>query len=177
MVSRTQRLTVLAERLGTRTCGKCGEPSLNPVSRKMELYNSVIRYKCGNCGAEVDIKPLASIGSFITVGFLALAFWGFILFTGSGRPGYITLSIFGLAILGFLYVTIAPLLVHLANPVGKAAEDQPELAVPDNGHVARKAILWVETLGLLGGIIAPLIFIGIVLGAATLIGYINFTYF
>lgn len=160
-----------------RKCKACGAPSLTPVSRKLEIYNSVIRHECSACGAQVDITPPASIGVITTVSVLALAILGFLVFSGPVPPGWIGLSFFALAILGVAYVTIVPAWVHVQNPI---VEDEtvaePPLENSDH-HAAKGVILWVERLGVLGGMLAPLLLIVVVLGVATLIGYVNFTYF
>ncbi|MCY0149299.1 hypothetical protein OEG84_23590 [Hoeflea sp. G2-23] len=148
-----------------------------PVSRKMQIYNSIVHYKCGNCDAEVDITPAASIGVATTVGILALGFWGWVLFRGSGSPGFIALSLYGVVGLIYFWFTLTPLMKHFRNPLLKHGEPVQTPVDPANAHIARRPILWIESLGYFAGLIAPLIFIICVLGGAALIGYINFTYF
>jgi DNA-directed RNA polymerase subunit RPC12/RpoP len=160
-----------------RKCARCGKPALKPVSRELQIYNSVVHYKCSECEAEVDLTPIASIGVLTMVGTLAIAFWGFILFTGAVPPGWIALTLFGLAILALGFVTLAPALAHHQNPVVKS--DVPaELPVDNKGsHIARRPIIWIERFGFLAGLLAPLLLIFGVLAIATLIGYINYTFF
>ena len=148
-----------------------------PVSRKMQIYNSIVHYKCGNCDAEVDITPAASIGVATMVGILALGFWGWILLRGSGSPDLTTLSLYGAAGLIFFWITLTPLAVNYKNPVLKGGETIGVPVDPKDAHLAKKPILWIENLGYCSGLIAPLIFIVCVLAGAALIGYINFTYF
>ncbi|MEP2986051.1 MAG: hypothetical protein ABJP08_22615, partial [Roseibium sp.] len=75
----------------------------------MQIYNSIVHYKCGNCNTEVDITPPASIGVATTVGILALGFWGWILLRGSGSPDFIALLLYGAVGLVFFWMTLAPL--------------------------------------------------------------------
>jgi len=160
-----------------RQCAQCHEPRLMPVSRKMQVYNSTIHYKCGNCAAEIDITPAASIGVATTVGILALGFWGWIVFRGSGPVDLLTLSLYGAAGLVFFWFTLSPLAAHRKNPLLKDGEPVQMSVDPVNAHIAKKPILWIENLGFLSGLIAPLIFVLCVLSGAALIGYVNFTYF
>jgi hypothetical protein len=160
-----------------RKCARCGNPSLKPVSRKLQIYNSVVHYKCSECEAEVDLTPVASIGVVTMVGALAIAFWGFILFTDAVPPGWIALSLFGLAIVALGFVTLGPALAHRRNPVVKS-DSRAELPVDNkDSHIARRPIIWIERFGFLAGLLAPLLLIFSVLAIATLIGYVNFTYF
>ena len=120
---------------------------------------------------------LPSDDHICTAGLLVLLFWGYILFRNSNHPDFISLSIYGLAIVAFIFVTGPPLLLHVMNPlVNNSDRETPELIVKSK-HVAMKPIIWLEKLGLLGGMLAPLFLILIVLGAAALIGYVNYTYF
>lgn len=165
------------KRIEVRKCSDCGEATLLPISRDMEIYNSITRYKCETCDTDVEIKPLASIGILITVGLLVLAFWGYILFGKSAYIGNISLSIYGLAVVAFIFVTGVPLLAHFMNPIVKYSESDAPLTSNNTKHIAKKQIIWLEKFGLLGGLLAPLFFIAIFLGGALLIGYINYTYF
>jgi predicted RNA-binding Zn-ribbon protein involved in translation (DUF1610 family) len=47
------------KRVEVRKCSECGEATLIPISRDMEIYNSITRYKCETCDTDVEIKPLA----------------------------------------------------------------------------------------------------------------------
>lgn len=162
-----------------RKCSNCGETKLHPVSRTLQIYNSVISYECESCGNKVDITPFASIGILMTVGLLVLGFWYYILFGGNSYYDNYTLVMFGLAVLAFAFVTVPPILLHILNPaVANSTTNQDEVAIEGNKkHIARRPIIWLERLGMIGGLLAPLILIGLVLGVAALIGYINFTFF
>lgn len=162
-----------------RKCSKCKQAELRPVSRKMQIYNTVVSYKCDHCDHKVELQPAASIGVNMTVGALALAFWASIIFSGNSGPGAIELSIFIIAILLWLFTIVGPILVHFQNPrVDDAKTPVSDISVDgSNAHMLKRPILWLEKLGFLGGLIAPLIFIGGFLGIAAFIGYINFTYF
>lgn len=161
----------------TRQCAECHQPTMLPISRRMQVCSSVIRYKCSNCAAEINITPMASIGVFTMVGILAFSFWSWILFGGSGAPGYLALSLLGGAGIVFFLIILASLAKHFLNPsIDSGGQGHlPE----DTGdeHIARKPILFVERLGYFSGLLIPLAVIIGVLGMATLIGYINFTFF
>jgi len=143
----------------------------------MQVYNSVIRYKCDNCSAEVDITPAASIGVLTMVGVLAFSFWGWITFGRGGEVSITSLSLFAAAVIIFSLIAFAPLAKHFRNPLVKAgARNCPPLDAGGD-HIAKRPILWVERLGYFAGLLVPVVVILGVLGVAALIGYINFTYF
>lgn len=160
-----------------RRCAECAQPKLLPISRRMQVYSSVIRYKCSNCAAEVDITPMASIGVFTMAGILALSFWGWIVFGGSGAPGYLVLSLFGGAGIVFFLVIFSYLAKHFLNPLTSSGGQGHLPEIADDDHIARKPILFVERLGYFSGMLIPLAIITGVLGISALIGYINFTFF
>lgn len=161
-----------------RKCAQCQHPSLMPLSRKMQVFNSVIHYKCGNCGTEVDITPLGSIGTTTMVGIMALGFWGTILFWGSTSPGMLAMALFGGAAVAFAALVIAPpVIVHLQYPAIKDSGHTPLQIGINEKHIFKAPIIWIEKFGFLAGLIAPVFLVLCVLGAATLIGFINYTYF
>lgn len=160
-----------------RNCAHCGKPGLTPQSREMAIFNSVIRYRCSECGTEVDITPVASIGIMTTIGLLALLFWGFILFWDKFRSGVVATSLFGLAILAFGFITIVPLLKHLRNPVIKSSPPVNLVVEKATVHIAERLIILIEGFGFLAGLLAPVIAIIGVLAVAAVIGFVNFTYF
>ncbi|WP_162651623.1 hypothetical protein [Lentilitoribacter sp. Alg239-R112] len=165
------------DQLEIRTCMECKEPTLVPISREMQIYNSVIHYKCETCDGKIEIQPLASIGVLIAVGASALAFWGYITFRRAYSADIISVSIYSVAVLAFLFVTVTPLLAHIMNPVVKKVDGELPNLESNSKHLAGKQIVWLEGFGILGGLIAPFIFAIIVLGIAFIIGYINYTFF
>lgn len=162
-----------------RKCMQCGEDELRPVTRSLQIYNSVIRHECRNCGEKVSVTPTASIGILITVGLLALGFWYFILFGRNNFYDLYTVIAFGVAVAAFLFVTIPPILVHVMNPIARTQKLEELNIELTNGeqHIAKRPILWLERLGMVAGLLTPLIFIAVFLGAAALIGYVNYTFF
>lgn len=59
-----------------RECSKCSEPTLNPIERKLGIYNSTLDYKCTNCGEETELVPLGSLGVQMCIYLLvALIVW------------------------------------------------------------------------------------------------------
>lgn len=163
--------------LQIRKCGKCAEPALMPVKRHVQIYNSVTTYKCGRCGNEVEIIPLASTGVLVTIGLLVMAFWGVILFRDGAHAGMIGTALYALAGLGLLFTVVSNLRPHWKNPItdrGEVADIAPDCS---ENHIAKSPLLWLEKRGFIAGLIVPLFVIGLVLGLATLIGYVSFTYF
>lgn len=160
-----------------RICASCKEPTVIPVSREMKIFNSVYHCKCQNCGSSVDLVPPASIGLGVMVGLSVLVFWAFVLFHGSGSPGFWALTIYLVACCALAAVWVPEGLKYWLFP---AAPD--ELAVTDiqasgsNYFVARMVAL-IEKMGFLSGLIVPVAFILGVLGVASLIGYVNFIFF
>lgn len=160
-----------------RRCAQCEQSTLMPASRKMQVFNSVIRYKCDNCDAEIDITPLASIGVVTMVGILALGFWGLILFRGSGVPGMLALGLYGAAVVALVLVTGLPIIKHLQNPAIKSAVQSQMSVTSTDAHIFKGPIIWIEKFGYVAGLFAPLVIVLCVLGGAALIGYVRFTYF
>ena len=120
---------------------------------------------------------MASIGVVTAVGTLAVAFWGYILFSDVNPPGWIVLAAFALSVAALAYITITPVMAHLRN---SAIKSSPEVELPietRSKHVAQEPIIWIERFGYLAGLMAPILLIAGVLLIATNIGYINFTYF
>jgi hypothetical protein len=148
----------------------------------MEVYNSVYCYECETCGAKLEIVPLASIGVIITVGLLVLGFCCYIFFRGDSieliwHTEQLSLAFYCFAVIAWLSVTVVPLSKHLRNPVVRTAPSTNALPIPNDQHMARRPILWLEKMGLVAGLLAPFLLIATVLGVATLIGYVNYTYF
>ncbi len=160
-----------------RRCAQCQEPKLMPISRKMQIYNSIIHYKCANCAAEVDITPMASIGVATMVGMLAFGFWGWIAFKGSGALDILNLSLYGAVGIAFIFFTLEPFIKHVRNPLLNEGEEVQISVDPANAHIAKEPILWIENFSYFSGLLAPLIIVLCVLAGAALIGYVNFTYF
>ena len=160
-----------------RQCTNCNKPSMMPVSRKMQIYNSVLNYECPECHTKLELVPMASIGIQFMVGLLAIGVWGAILFSGSMMPGTITFAIFGIAVLTLLAMTITNILKHRRNPVCADLETPLVQEVEASAHIAKRPILWMEKFGFLAGLIMPILLIAMVLGISAAIGYINFTYF
>jgi uncharacterized protein (DUF983 family) len=160
-----------------RKCAHCGAPSLTPVSRELQIYNSVVHYKCEKCGTELELTPSASIGTVTTAGLFALGLWGLLLFTDPFPPGWISLTLYGLAILAFGFVTLRPALDHLRNPIIETSHKADLNVEGQDHHIARKPILLIERFGFLGGLMAPILLFAGVMAIASIIGFINFTYF
>ncbi len=160
-----------------RKCHECGNSTLVPVSRQMSAFSTSVRYKCDECDFEIDITPTGSIGVLTTVCLLVLGFWGMILFRNSHNYDLITISVYAIAVLAFGFVTIVPALSHLFYPKVKS-EPKVDLETANaDKHIGKGAIIWIEGMGFLAGLLAPLLLIAIVLFIAFLIGYVNYTYF
>lgn len=160
-----------------RKCHECGNPTLMPISRQMSVYSTSVRYKCDECDFEIDITPTGSIGVLSTVCILVLGFWWMILFRNTANNDLITIIVYGIAVLAFGFVTIVPALAHLLYPKVKSKPDVELQTNNADKHIAKGLIIWIEGLGFLAGLLAPLLLIAVVLFIAFLIGYVNFTYF
>ncbi len=159
-----------------RQCAKCGEPAMMPVERKMEIYNSVYRYKCENCQHEVELVPTGSIGVQISLG-LALAFviWGIFYFDRYNTA----LDWVWFAVVASVLPAMAlfQLWKHRRYPPVEPGNAALSLEVSETSAITKKPVLWVESLGLLAGLLVPILFIAAFLGIAAAIGLVNFTYF
>lgn len=160
-----------------RKCAKCGEPAMEPVARKMDFYNSVYHYKCSKCEHEVELVPLASIGVQITIGLLvAIVVW-FIFFTKNSSHDLLNLILF------FAVMSIVPgmalyqLWKHYSYGVVDYSKTRTHMDVDETKNITKSPVVWVEKFGFLGGLLAPIALIVVVLGTAAVIGFINFTYF
>lgn len=149
-----------------------------PVSHKLQIYNSVTKYECDSCGQSVEVQPLSSIGILVSVGAMVIAFIAYIAQHGSGSfevPEFVFLMIV-LSLLAF--VTVPPLLVHWVYPKCKPTQAVTiEQDTNTKNHLLAKPISWLEKSGFIFGLLTPILLIALVLGAATLIGYINYTFF
>ena len=163
--------------LSNRNCAECGEPALAFASRKIEVLNSVYNYKCTGCGHEVKLVPVASLGLQIMVYLLATAFLWVLFFADATSNDVATVMIFFGAMAIMPGIILVELKKHRTYPrVGAPASS----AIVEGGavtHIFKKPMNWFESQSLLLGLLAPLLLIGVVLGAATVVGYINFTYF
>ncbi|TLP67088.1 hypothetical protein FEE96_07000 [Parasedimentitalea maritima] len=160
-----------------RKCANCEAPEMMPVSREMQIYHSVYRYKCQSCGEDLEMVPLAGVGIEMTVGALALGFWGMILFHGAGSPGWLALGLLSGASLLYAFLAFSKLVTYWRYPVVASATVAAELTHLPTKHIGDRLMAGLEKLGFLAGLLAPLLFIGVILGIAFLIGYVNFTYF
>jgi hypothetical protein len=161
----------------TRISVSCKEPTMDPLSREMKLYNSVYHYECRSCGASLDLVPPASIGFGMTVGVIVLAFWAFILFHGSSSPGVWALIVYFIACCGLAAVWLPEALKYRLYPVVLSGLSVDDFHAHGSNNYAAKMITLIEKLGFLAGLMAPIAIILGVLGLAALIGYVNFTFF
>lgn len=163
-----------------RKCAKCGEVALHATEKKMAIYNSEITYQCDHCAAEIKLVPSGSIGVQLTLAILASVLIGYFWFSGPNNTSGITsYLVFGLLVLIAVGLPLSELKKHYDNP--KQNDDSnlgsrtPELNLSTSP--LKRIFAFVENLGFLTGLIAPIILIAAILGVATLIGYVNFTFF
>ncbi len=168
----------------TRKCAQCGEPTLKPIERKMEIYNSVYAYKCSNCQHEVELEPYGSLGFQVTLGFLFAPVVWFLFMDDHGdwpswsnMPTLIEAGILLIIVLFFPVLTLLEMRKHARYRLVDRNEVREHMEVSPTPHIGKKPILWIEKLGFFGGLLAPIIIIVVVLGIATIIGFINFVYF
>lgn len=159
-----------------RKCSKCSEPTLMVVSRKMELYNSVYKFECSNCGEKVDIVPQGSIAMQFTVSALFAGFVWFVFMEG-GQNGWIDYIAYSMVVLALPIMSAMQLQTHYDNPVVDKQAKKVHLTMEKSASLTQKPVTFVENLGFLAGLLAPLLVIAVVLGIAAAIGYVNFTFF
>ncbi len=161
-----------------RKCAKCGEPTLEPVERKMEIYNSVYSYKCTNCQHEVELVPPGSLGVQTTIGLLfAVAIWFLFMDDHGSWPGPVQIVVLAGVVSVLPLMTIFQLRKHRQYPLVERDAKPKHLDVEETANITKKPVMWIESLGFLGGVLAPILLIIVVLVVAALIGYINFTFF
>ncbi len=167
-----------------RKCANCGEPAMEPVEHKMELYNSICTYKCSNCGHEIELTPVASYGAMTTLGFFGALFVWFIFMDDHGDwpgPNNMPTIFQGLILLAIIsFFPVQALLEkrkHTRYPIIESKDQPPPLAIEKTGHVGQRLILFIEKTGFIGSMLAPIIIATLILGTAAIIGFINFTYF
>ena len=159
-----------------RKCTQCGEPTLAPIARKMEPYNSVYHYKCSNCQHEVKLTPPASSGMQLSVGLMAAAaVW--IIFFGDNMPKLSSLAIYLVAMGVVPVMALYKLWKHFSYRVVDSSAGPAKMEVDDTKKIPKSPIVWVEKRGLLGGFLMPVLLVMVVLGTAALLGYINYTFF
>lgn len=161
----------------TRICAQCNKPEMVPVSRVMKTYNSVYSYRCRNCDETLEMVPPASIGVGLMVGALALAFWGFVLHWGAGSPSTLALVIWAGAGLAVAAIWVPEILKYWLYPEGPEQPDSEEIALADDTAFSQRVVSPLERLGFVAGLFAPVVIIAGILGIATLIGYVNYTFF
>lgn len=161
-----------------RKCTCSDEALLVPVSRELEIYNSVVSYRCNTCSKIIKITPMGSIGTLFSVGVLAVFIIAYLQLSGAGRPGWGDYAIVLFSVLFLAAIIVPPLLKHRCYPT-MPSERHVELSVNDEvpKHMVAKLIYAIEWFGFLNGMLAPILFIAGVLGIAALIGYINFLFF
>lgn len=168
----------------TRKCSECESTDMTPCKRNFTGLESTILYKCPGCEATVEIKSLFHSGLFTL---LAIFFFGLInVFwvdwnTSWGMGAILGYIVLALVIFLFPLAGMAP---HYLNPVtGErlANKDdeilQGEAYIRGFNDVLQRFILRMESHGFLFGFFAPLVVIGIILGTASLLGFINHSYF
>lgn len=160
-----------------RKCSYCNEPTLRPVGRRFFGFSNVVQYECATCQTVLDVKSAANVGISVTVGAMALLIWGFILSKDIGGPSLMAILLLCFAALGLCWVIIPPAIVLFKNPPVGSGEHEAIQSDSIENTILPRILGLVENAGFLGGLLAPLLVIGVVLAIATLIGFINFTYF
>lgn len=168
----------------TRPCNACGDKAMMPDSRTFTGMETTIIYKCPACEHTVEIKSLSQAGLMSALGAVILSVITFIMVEDpmawdvSDTLWYL----FFLALI--LLVPVSILLPHWAHPVtGEQETTLANVDFNDEGFIedfkdpVQRSIIKLEKHGFWRGFLTPIIFIVLFLGAAAIIGYINFTYF
>lgn len=168
----------------TRKCARCGEPTLEPQERKMEIYNSVYAYKCSNCQHEVELRPYGSFGFQITLGLLFVPVVWFLFMDEHGDlPSWNNMPtlVEGLILLAigsfFPVLMIFEMRKHAKYPLVDRDTPRPHLDMAPTRAITKTPVMFIEGLGFIGGLLMPILIIIVVMGLAGLVGFINFTYF
>jgi len=168
----------------TRKCAQCGEPTLEPQECKMEIYNSVYAYKCSNCQHEVELEPYGSLGFQITLGLLFVPVVWFLFMDDHGdwpswsnMPTLIETLILLAIVLFFPMLTFFEMRKHARYPLVDSDGPREHFDLAPSKAITKAPVMWIEKFGILGGMLAPILIIIVVLGLAVLLGYINFTFF
>lgn len=171
LVHTTKLLTRKGRRMSNthpdRLCTCSPSARLKAVSHNWDHYNSVTKYRCNSCDKSVDVVPLSHIGYTLTVGVLAIAFGIYIFIFKSWDSGFWTYTIFAGLILFQLYMTASQYAPHHRYPLKPAFQDLTPPS-PPKGLRSR-----IESLGFVGGLLLPIGFVVLVLGAAIVLGIIH----
>ena len=155
-----------------------------PNSRSFTGIETTITYTCPACEATVEIQSLGQAGLKLAVGLILAVVVTFIALDSPGSWAVSDYFLYSAFMLVVLYLPASILIPHLTHRV-TGERDIPTTGLDFNtGDVdqaiqdpVQQGIIRFEKFSFLGGFLAPLFFIAAVLGAATLIGMINFYYF
>ncbi|PCI34453.1 MAG: hypothetical protein COB54_01315 [Alphaproteobacteria bacterium] len=155
-----------------------------PDSRGFTGMETTVTYLCPTCEATVEIQSMGQAGLKLAVGLIVLAVVTFMVLENPGPWDMVDYLLYSGFVFVVLYLPASILIPHWAHRVTgerDMAADSLDFGTDDFARTiqdpVQKGIIRFERFGFLGGFIAPLIFIALVLGAATLIGMINFYYF
>jgi len=155
-----------------------------PDSRTFTGMETTILYKCPACDHTVEIKALSQAGFMAAVGAVILAFITFIM-VEDPMPWEVSDYLWYLFFVALVFfVPVLTFHPHWKHPVtGEAETSSAKVDFEDESYIedfkdpVQRSIIKLEKHGFWRGLLTPIIFIVLFLGAAAVIGFINYTFF
>lgn len=159
-----------------RQCSKCGAKALKAKSHVLQPFNSAYGYKCDQCGYEIDLVPMGSIGSQLALSLSLVAVIAGFVFVYNDFPG--PLTFLGVGIVGLLLTlpSLVDLSHHYRNPI-VPGEQSREPNLEQTNAINRRAIDHVESKSFWGGFAMPVLAFVIVITLAGLFGFFRDVFF
>lgn len=168
--------------LDTRRCRECGDGNMAAYSRQVDFLSIKSVYTCPNCKHEVMLNSGGAMGVYLAVALLATGMLSFI-FWGS-RDGYNgvvslkTLAMFTLFASPVWWAAIKTCQYPVTG-IRTVTQEEKTDALAESVAVEplQKGITFMDRLSSLKAFVGVLIIVALFLGAAALIGWVNFTFF
>ncbi|WP_417462810.1 hypothetical protein [Kordiimonas sp.] len=163
-----------------RICRLCGDPGMKPESRDWTGMETTVTYACPGCDNTVKFNALSQAGLMSALGLIVLAIVTFFMVESPGMWETSDFLIYGGILLACAYVPLNILLPHWRYPISPEGGKRAPVTPDDNSlHQStsdplRRKIIEFERHGFWRGFLTPIVFIVIVLAAATLIGMLTF---
>ncbi len=168
--------------LTTRKCRKCGNVQMTCQSRRVDFLSVKSLFVCPNCEAEVTLHSGGAKGVHFAIGMLAAGFLPFILWgSRGGYTGIVILKTLGLIAFltsPFLWATLIAQLYPITGTRSKTVQEEAAAQIDSTtDDLLKKGIASMDKLSPFRTFWAVLFFVALFLGVASLIGWINFTFF
>jgi len=173
---------ILPPDLAIRRCPKCGKGKMVSHHRRIDFLSVKSIFNCPNCNHETSLDPGGAAGVHLAAGLLATVILSFILW--GSRGGYDRSDIIKTLILLTLFtapawLTALKMRQYPVTGLRSKTSEENEVLRPETGSndPLQRGIVRMNRLSPVTGFFGVLIFVTLFLGVATLIGWINFTYF